>query len=173
MHVFLGNGKTRVAQNSCNMSYLIRQMQDHQKTCILRFSLHKSVYLKLFWTQLEKVHLQGPCCLRPYSSRPYCRLQKARCNRFFFTFFFKVPFWLSLSRPLKICIRSTNLSTTVHCSVLNTSYLTDSYISFTLKLESGQNFCSNKSIRSSTYCKKNIFEIPPCGSHFLLIHFTY
>ena len=55
----------------------------------------------------------------------------------------------------------------------NTSYLTDSYINFTLKLESGQNSCSNRSIRSSTYGKKNIFEIPPCGSHFLLIHFTY
>ena len=56
---------------------------------------------------------------------------------------------------------------------INTSYLTDSYISFTLKLESRQNFCSNRSIRSSTYGKKNIFEIPPCGSHFLVIHFTY
>ena len=55
---------------------------------------------------------------------------------------------------------------------INTSYLTDSYITFTLKLESGQNFCCNRSIRSSTYGKKNIFEIPPCGSHFLLIHFT-
>ena len=50
---------------------------------------------------------------------------------------------------------------------INTSYLTDSYISFTLKLESGQIFCSNRSIRSSTYGKKNIYEIPPCGSHFL------
>ena len=49
---------------------------------------------------------------------------------------------------------------------INTLYLTDSYISFTLKLESGQNFCSNRSIRSSTSGKKNIFEIPPCGSHF-------
>ena len=58
-------------------------------------------------------------------------------------------------------------------SPFNTSYLTDSYISFTLKLESGQNFCSNRSIKSSTYGKKNIFDIPPCGSHFLKIHFTY
>ena len=31
------------------------------------------------------------------------------------------------------------------------SYLTDSFISFTLKLESRQNVCSNRSIRSSTY----------------------
>ena len=36
----------------------------------------------------------------------------------------------------------------------NTSYLTDSYISFTLKLESRQIFCSNMLIRSSTYDKK-------------------
>ena len=28
-------------------------------------------------------------------------------------------------------------------------------------------------IRSSTYGKRNIFEIPPCGSHFFKIHFTY
>ena len=61
----------------------------------------------------------------------------------------------------------------IHQFQINTSYLTDSYISFTLKLESGQHFCSNRSIRSSTNGKKNIFEIPPCGSHFLLIHFTY
>ena len=41
--------------------------------------------------------------------------------------------------------------------VLNTSYLTDSYNSFTLKLESRQKFCFNSSIRSSTYGKKNYF----------------
>ena len=57
--------------------------------------------------------------------------------------------------------------------ILNTFYLTDSYISFTLKLESRQNFCSNSLIRSSTYGKKNISDFSPCGSHFLLIHFTY
>ena len=56
---------------------------------------------------------------------------------------------------------------------LNTSYLTDSYISFTLKLESRQKFCFNSLIRSSTYGKKIISDFPPCGSHFLLIHFTY
>ena len=37
---------------------------------------------------------------------------------------------------------------------LNMSYLTDSSISFTLKLESLQTFCSNRSIRSSSYGKK-------------------
>ena len=57
--------------------------------------------------------------------------------------------------------------------VVNTSYLTDSYISFTLKLESRQKCCSNMLIRSSTYSKKNISDFPACGSHFLLIHFTY
>ena len=30
------------------------------------------MYLKLFWTQLENVHLQGPCRLRPCGSRPSC-----------------------------------------------------------------------------------------------------
>ena len=49
---------------------------------------------------------------------------------------------------------------------VNTSYLTDSYISFTLKLESGQNFCSNKSIRSSTYNKKKYFWNSSMGEPF-------
>ena len=39
---------------------------------------------------------------------------------------------------------------------INTSYLTDSYISFTLKLKSWKKFCSNRSIRSNTY-GKNFF----------------
>ena len=30
------------------------------------------MYLKLFWTQLENLYLQGSCCLRPCSSRPCC-----------------------------------------------------------------------------------------------------
>ena len=47
--------------------------------------------------------------------------------------------------------------------LFNTSYLNDSYISFTLNLESGQNVCSDRSIRSSTYGKKNISNFPPCG----------
>ena len=33
---FGGNGKTRVAQNSCNLSYLIRQRQEHQKNMQLK-----------------------------------------------------------------------------------------------------------------------------------------
>ena len=41
-----------------------------------------------------------------------------------------------------------------HSYLFNMSYLTDSYISFTLKLESRQNFCSKSLIRSSTYSKK-------------------
>ena len=68
---FFGKGKTHVAQNLCNLSYLICQRQDHKKPCNLRFLLHKSVYLKLFWTQLESVHLQGPSILKPCSLRPY------------------------------------------------------------------------------------------------------
>ena len=52
---------------------------------------------------------------------------------------------------------------------LNTSYLTDSYISFTLKLESRQIFCFNSSIRSSTYGKKNISDFPPCGKMVVFV----
>jgi hypothetical protein len=57
---FLGNGKTRVAQKLCKLSYLIRQRQEHQKPCSLSFSLHKFVHLKFFWpyskTCIVKVH---------------------------------------------------------------------------------------------------------------------
>ena len=52
---------------------------------------------------------------------------------------------------------------------INTSYMTDSYFGFTLNMESGQNFGSNRSIRSSTYSKKNIFEIPPCGKVVIFV----
>ena len=41
--------------------------------------------------------------------------------------------------------------------VLNTSYLTDSYISFTLNLEYWEKICSNRFIRSSTYGKREYF----------------
>ena len=43
-----------------------------RKPCCSRFSLHKFVHLKYFWTQFKNVHLQGPCSLRPCISRPYC-----------------------------------------------------------------------------------------------------
>ena len=61
----MGNGKIRVSQNSCNLSYLVRQRQDHQKTVQLKVSLHKFVYLKLFWSLFKNVHCHGPCSLRP------------------------------------------------------------------------------------------------------------
>ena len=51
----------------------------------------------------------------------------------------------------------------------NTSYLTDSYISSTLKLKSRQKFCSNSSIRSSTYGKINISNFPQCGKMVIFI----
>ena len=51
----------------------------------------------------------------------------------------------------------------------NTSYLTDSYISFTLKLESPQIFCSNRSIRSSMYGEMNISDFPPCRKMVILL----
>ena len=53
---------------------------------------------------------------------------------------------------------------------INTSYLTDSYISFTLNFESGQKFCSNRSIRSSTYGRKNISDFPPCGKLVIFVN---
>ena len=52
---------------------------------------------------------------------------------------------------------------------LNTSYLTDSYISFTLKWESWQKICSNMLIRSSTYGKKNISDFHPCGKMVVFV----
>ena len=47
--------------------------------------------------------------------------------------------------------------------IINTSYLADSYILFTLKLVSGQIFCFSRWIRSSTYGKQKISVFPPCG----------
>ena len=52
----------------------------------------------------------------------------------------------------------------------NTSYLTDSYISFTLRLESQQSIYSNRFIRSSTYGKK-IFLKFLHAKPFSCIHF--
>ena len=43
-----------------------------KKPCSLRFSLHKFVHLKSFWTLFKNVHCQGLCSLRPCISRPYC-----------------------------------------------------------------------------------------------------
>ena len=54
------------------------------------------------------------------------------------------------------------------------SYLTDSYIVFILKMKSVSEikiFGLKMMVKSGL--EKNIFEIPPCGSHFLLINFTY
>ena len=55
------------------------------------------------------------------------------------------------------------------CLALNTSYLTDSCISFTLKLESRLRFFSNSLIRSITYDKKNICDFPPCGKMVVFV----
>ena len=43
-----------------------------KKPCCSRFSLHKFVHLKVFWTQFKNVNLRGLCSLRPCISRPYC-----------------------------------------------------------------------------------------------------
>ena len=56
-----------------------------------------------------------------------------------------------------------------HFYVINTSYLTDFYISFTLNLESRQIFCFNRLIRSSTYGKRNISDFPPCGKMVIFV----
>ena len=48
-----------------------------RKPCCSRFSLHKFVHLKFFWTQFKNVHLRGPCSSRPCISRPYCTLLSA------------------------------------------------------------------------------------------------
>ena len=61
--------------NFCPNRILIGWGQSQQKMCILWFPLHTSVYLKLFWTQLENMHLQGPCCLRP------CALLCSKVNK--------------------------------------------------------------------------------------------
>jgi hypothetical protein len=61
---FLVNGKTRGAQNLCNLSYLIRQRQDIKQPCCLKFSLYKFVHLKSFLTLFKNEHCQGPCSLR-------------------------------------------------------------------------------------------------------------
>ena len=45
-----------------------------EKTCYSRFSLHKFVHLKCFWTQYKNVHLRGLCSLRPCILRPYCNI---------------------------------------------------------------------------------------------------
>ena len=45
-----GNGKTVVAKNSCNLSYLIKQRQDHQKTV----QLHKTI---------PETITSGPLCI--------------------------------------------------------------------------------------------------------------
>ena len=49
--------------NNISSTHLSKNMQ---KTC-------KNVHFKFFWTLFKNMHLQGPCSLRPCSSRPYCR----------------------------------------------------------------------------------------------------
>ena len=46
----------------------------HLKKYIWRSLPHKFVHHKSVWTQLNIVHCQGPCSLRPWISRPYCNL---------------------------------------------------------------------------------------------------
>ena len=66
-----------------------------------------------------------------------------------------VPYFILpiIEHPPQLRLLSSKINTKVK-SYFNTSYLTDSYISFTLKLESRQKICSNSLIRSRTYGKK-------------------
>ena len=52
---------------------------------------------------------------------------------------------------------------------LNTSYLTDSYIVFTLKLESGQNVCLTGELGQVYMTKKYILDFPPCGKRVVFV----
>ena len=57
--------------------------------------------------------------------------------------------------------------------LINTSYLTDSYIVFTLKMESvSKNTIFQPKNDGEKWSRKNYFEIPPFESHFLLNEFT-
>ena len=61
--MFFGERKTRLAQNSCNLSYYLNKAKARsKKMCSSRFSLHK----------LDPIIKQGLCNLRSCSSRPYC-----------------------------------------------------------------------------------------------------
>ena len=65
-------------KNLCSSKFVQLDLLDKakartsKKTCSSRFSLHKFVHLKFFWTLLKNVHSQGPCCLRLCISMPYC-----------------------------------------------------------------------------------------------------
>ena len=66
---FLGNRKTCLAQNLCNLSYLISQRQEHQRTMQLKVF----TCISNFFGPYSKIVLcQSPCSLRPCISRPYC-----------------------------------------------------------------------------------------------------
>ena len=54
---FLGNQKTRVAQNSCNLSYLIRQRQGHQKTVQLKVFTTWICASQIFLNPIQKCAL--------------------------------------------------------------------------------------------------------------------
>ena len=61
-------------KNSCSSKFLQLELLGKiiKKSCSLKFSLHKFVHLKIFWTLFKNVHCQGPCSLRSCISRTYC-----------------------------------------------------------------------------------------------------
>ena len=66
----------------------------------------------------------------------------------------------SANRRIPSIFQSHTVESNLLSNIFTTSYLADSYIVFTLKLESGQKICSKK---WSTYGKKIISDFPPCG----------
>ena len=75
------------------------------------------------------------------------------------------------SYPCMPMLRKKVETKMIYALDLQKPFIADSYISFTLKLESWQNFCSNMLISSSTYGKENIFDFPPCRK-MVVIFFT-
>jgi hypothetical protein len=54
-------------------------------------------------------------------------------------------------------------------SALNRSYLTDSFIVFTLKMESIQKYNFLSKNDGEKWSRKNYFEIPPCGKMVIFV----
>ena len=61
-----------------------------------------------------------------------------------------------------------NLQRIKNESVVNTSYLTDSYIGFTLQLGSGQDFALTSELGQLYMAKENISNFLPCGKLVVL-----
>ena len=63
---------------------------------------------------------------------------------------------------------NNSLSQSLSQSKVNTSYLTDSYIGFTLQLGSGQDFALTSELGQLYMAKENISNFPPCRKMVVL-----